>query len=419
MDKKYKPELRWLVRNWRRQLYSKVENLFVYENLPKEIDKQAFQLGLMRFGKLIFYKIGDKFLVQNFSYTNKLNWYYIPVHGRVVNPWLPPGHQNFEFKLEDEAIIYSCTPNIYSFEEHSLEADLIQKTATQLAENDVSYYCIQRNHRLIAIITAQDDKQRAEANRILDHMYNGDAEIVMKEDLVNRIQVNPIAMNATRSPLTELVEFQQYVLANFYHSFGINSNYNLKREQLNSSEIDVNREVLRLNIEDMLKCRENGVERINELYNINLRVHLNETVYASLLQDAQANEESRPGQEDEESGSQMGENGYETSPNQCKGENSVRPALQGDKVDGAEHDDIRFDEKGQERNPEESEETEEVRENEVKDNSNESENDGTSIIININNGETQNLKFEKGDEENVEMRDTGTVGERESDDKPV
>lgn len=361
MDKKYKPELSWLVRNWRRQLYSKVENLFIYDNLPEEIDKQAFQLGLMRFGKLIFYKINDKFLVQKFSYTDKLNWYYIPVHGRVVNPWLPPGHQNYEFKLEDEAIIYSCTPNIYSFREFSLEADLIQKTAAQLSENDISYYCIQRNHRLIAVITAQDDKQRAEANRILQHMYDGDAEIVMKEDLVNRIQVNPIAMNATRSPLTELVEFQQYVLANFYHSFGINSNYNLKREQLNSSEIDVNREVLRLNIEDMLKCRENGVERINELYGLDLRVHLNEAVYASLLQEAQENERGRQGQEDEGLGSQMGGDGF------------------GD--DNSE--------------------------------------DKAQIIININNGETQTLKFEKGDDEDVEMQDTETVGDGEPDDKSV
>lgn len=418
MDKKYKPELSWLVRNWRRQLYSKVENLFVYENLPKEIDKQAFQLGLMRFGKLIFYKIGDKFLVQNFSYTNKLNWYYIPVHGRVVNPWLPPGHQNFEFKLEDEAIIYSCTPNIYSFKEHSLEADLIQKTATQLAENDVSYYCIQRNHRLIAIITAQDDKQRAEANRILDHMYNGDAEIVMKEDLVNRIQVNPIAMNATRSPLTELVEFQQYVLANFYHSFGINSNYNLKREQLNSSEIDVNREVLRLNIEDMLKCRENGVERINELYGLNMRVHLNETVYASLLQDAQENGESRPGQEDEELGPQVGEDGPETS-SVSGDENSA--AIQTGERTGSEsggNSTIRVDENGQE---EDKQNTEEIKQNEETrtENNEDGSKDVPSITVIVNNGETQNLKFEKGDEENVEMRDTGTVGEGESDDKSV
>ncbi|WP_213033653.1 hypothetical protein, partial [Acinetobacter baumannii] len=48
--------------------------------------------------------------------------------------------------------------------------------------------------------------------------------------------------------------------------------YNLKREQLNSSEIDVNKDVLRLNIEDMLKCREEGVSKINDIYGLSVRV---------------------------------------------------------------------------------------------------------------------------------------------------
>ena len=282
---KYKPDLQALNRYWRRTLYSKIENIFSYENLPEEINERALKFGLFSFGKLVFYKIGEKYLVQNFTYTDKLDWYYVPKNGRVVNPWLPQGHQNWEFEVDKEAVIWSSTPDMYTFKQHSLVSDLIFKTAAQLSENDISYYCIQRNHRLIAIITAQNDKQKMEADRMLEKMYNGDSEMVMLEDLVSRIQVNPIAMNATRSPLTELIEFQQYVLANFYHSFGINSNYNLKREQLNSNEIDVNKEVLRLNIEDMLKNREMGVEKINDLYGLDIRVSLNEEVYASLIQD--------------------------------------------------------------------------------------------------------------------------------------
>lgn len=284
---KYKPELPQLNRLWRRMLYSKIVNIFTLGNLPKEINELATKLGLFTFGKLVFYDIEGKYLTQKFTYTDLLDWYYIPVHGRVVNPWLPQGHQNWEFTVADECIIYCSTPDMYSYREHSMVSDLVYKTATQLSENDISYYCIQRNHRLIAIITAQDDKQRAEAEVILRHMYDGDPEMVMKDDLVNHINVNPIALNATRSPLTELIEFQQYILGNFLHNFGINSNYNLKREQLNSNEIDVNKEVLRLNIEDMLQNWTRGFEKVNEKYGLDIRVSLNEKVYASLLQEEQ------------------------------------------------------------------------------------------------------------------------------------
>ena len=137
---------------------------------------------------------------------------------------------------------------------------------------------------------------RSECNRILERIYEGYPDVTMQEDLVSHIRVNPIAMNSTRSSITELIEFQQYVLANFYHSFGINSNYNLKREQLNSNEIDVNEEVLRLNIEDMLKCRQKGIEKVNDLYGLNIVVSLNETVYQKLLQEAEVGGNSMDGQ---------------------------------------------------------------------------------------------------------------------------
>lgn len=280
-----RPELKQTAKLWREFLYSRIMNIFEYENVPEEIDLQSLKLFLFFRGKIVFYKIGDEYLIQPFDYTDKLNKYYIPTNGRVVNPWLPIGHQNWEFTVEDEAIIYNSTPDVRKFAFHSIVSDLIWKTANQLAENDISYYCIQRNHRLVAIFTAESDKQKAECNRILERLYEGYPDITMEEDLVSHIKVNPITMNSTRSSITELIEFQQYVLANFYHSFGINSNYNLKREQLNSNEIDVNKEVLRLNIDDMLKCREEGVSKINDKYGLNIRVHLNEEVYKALLQE--------------------------------------------------------------------------------------------------------------------------------------
>ena len=280
-----RPELKPTAKLWREFLYSRIMNIFEYENVPEEIDLQSLKLFLFFRGKIVFYKIGDEYLIQPFDYTDKLNKYYIPTNGRVVNPWLPIGHQNWEFTVEDEAIIYNSTPDVRKFALHSIVSDLIWKTANQLAENDISYYCIQRNHRLVAIFTAESDKQKAECNRVLDRLYEGYPDITMEEDLVSHIKVNPITMNSTRSSITELIEFQQYVLANFYHSFGINSNYNLKREQLNSNEIDVNKEVLRLNIDDMLKCREEGVSKVNAKYGLDIRVHLNEEVYKTLLQE--------------------------------------------------------------------------------------------------------------------------------------
>lgn len=284
MEKKYKPTLPETARLWRKLLYNKIENIFVYDGLPEEIPVRFFNLCLFKTGKVVFYKINGKYCVQPFSYNDILNWYYVPVKGRVVNPYLPTNHQNWEFTVDDEAVIYNSSADIYNYRQFSTVADLIWKTANQLSENDISYYCISRNSRLLALFSAETDLQKREMDRILDKMYRGEADITMEENLVSHIHANPLTQNSTRNTLTELIEFQQYILANFYHSFGINSNYNLKREQLNSDEIDVNQEVLRLNIEDMLKNREDGVEKINSKYGLNVSVSLNEKLYATLLQ---------------------------------------------------------------------------------------------------------------------------------------
>lgn len=385
------------------------------------------KLGLFLFGKLVFYKIGEKYLVQNFSYTDKLDWYYVPLHGRVVNPWLPTGHQNWEFTVDDECVIWNSTPDIYTFRNHSVVSDLVWKTATQLSENDMSYYAIQRNHRLVAIITAQDDKQRAEADRILDHLYNADPEMVMKEDLVNRIQVNPISANATRSPLTELIEFAQYILANFYHSFGINSNYNLKREQLNSNEITVNEDVMRLNIEDMLQNRQKGIDKINEKYGLNIRVSLNEEIYASLLaaseiseqgglrEDVQKTEQpgfENTGEEGQSSPEEHSDDGKDESGTETENKQHIRESTLSD--------DTVSDTNSEER-------TEETDDEMQTDDKSPDETDGAdgkevSVTVIVNNGEIQNLRLEdekKGEDEDVALQDSTSVGDREPDDKSV
>ena len=406
----YKIDLRTLNKHWRKLLYSRIQNLFEYEGMPEEINQSAFKLWLWVFGKVIFYKIKDKYLVQPFSYTDRLDWYYVPLHGRVVNPWLPTGFQNYEFTVDDEAIIWSTTPDIYNFKEKSLVSDLVFKTAAQLSENDTSFYCVQRNSRLIAIFTAENDLEKAECNRILEKMYNGEADITMQEDLVSHISANPISENSQRGRITELIEFQQYILANFYHSFGINSNYNLKREQLNSAEIDVNKDVLRLNIEDMLRSREKGVSKINEKYGLNIRVSLNEEVYASLLQEEQmvssGNDATNGemGKEMEQTEQQVAEDSTEE-----RNDNS-----QNNKLDTGSEDtnrDVRSD----------TETTSEVPENnETQDNIPEENGETSDITINIAINGSNLCNNEEGDENDAsgelhQEHDTETM-ERETPD---
>ena len=274
------PNLKESARVWRRSLYSKIVNCFRFTNLPEEINPYIFQVYLLKYGKLAFLKKRNKYYALPFSYAKLCNPYYVPKSGLIANAYMPEGLQTLEFDIEEDVpVIYNSTPDIWNYRKESLVSDIIYKTANTLAENEISYYCIQRNHRLVFIVTAQNDLQAKEGSKVIGQLLEGRTEMIMQEDLINQIKVNPISQNSTRNTLTELIEFQQYILGNFYHNFGINSNYNLKREQLSANEIEVNDDVLTLNVNDLLNMRKQGVEKINEKYGLNIEVELNPEIY--------------------------------------------------------------------------------------------------------------------------------------------
>lgn len=322
--REHQPQLIETARLWRRMLYNKIMNCFIYENLPDGVDDRAFKLFLYRYGKVALYPISDsRWTVQPFEYSDILNEYYLPTKGIITNPYLPKNEQYRMFQIDiDIPVIFNSTTDKYNMRKFSSVADYIQKTAFQLAENDISYYCIQRNHRLVMLITAENDTQRAEANGILAKMYRGDTDIVMSQDLVSKITSNPITSSTnSRAVITEMIEFQQYLLANFYHSFGINSNYNLKREQLTASEIDVNKDVLTLNINDLLDTRRVCIDKVNDFYGLNIKVMLNPEIYITeeeaeedLSQNETASESDKQDAEEET------QNSNENVQNETKGD---------------------------------------------------------------------------------------------------
>jgi hypothetical protein len=74
--------------------------------------------------------------------------------------------------------------------------------------------------------------------------------------------------------ITQLIEYHQYLLASFYRGIGLDLSFNMKREALNSAETTMNDDVLAPKVDDMLRERKKGIERINKHYGLNITVDL-------------------------------------------------------------------------------------------------------------------------------------------------
>lgn len=156
---------------------------------------------------------------------------------------------------------------------------LIYQTAGLLADNISSLNISQINSRLSAIYTATDEAIARTGEEALKDIYDGKPYKILRDDITDKISVNPIAAAGQNNTLMSLIQAHQYILAQFFNEIGITSNWNCKRERLNTAEVAMNEGCLDINIFSMLKNRQEAVALINEKYGTDIQVELNNAIF--------------------------------------------------------------------------------------------------------------------------------------------
>lgn len=255
-----------------RTLLNRVTNMFTWENLPETVDENFLCITLFVQGRLIWTEFNGKLYALNGNYGGEPNEYYYPKQFIIANPILGSKIVNIG---NDGILMYlTDTDKISQDGEPCGLFGLISSTAQLLADNISSINIAQRNTRLTALVTAGNQAQKTSAELAIKRMYEGEPYEIVINDLINSLKVNPISENSAAGAqhLKELVELNQYILAQFYHSIGVNSNYNMKRERISGEEIAVNDECLIINVIDMLKNLQNSVKKINEMFGTEIAV---------------------------------------------------------------------------------------------------------------------------------------------------
>ena len=158
--------------------------------------------------------------------------------------------------------------------------------------------------------------------------------------------------------ITQLIELVQYYKASMYNELGLNANYNMKRERLNLGEVSMNVDVLLPYVDNMLKERQNAVEKINEMFDTEISVKLssswglerdNYNALAADLETAKENPEPTDEPDPTEETTETDGNDTETDGNDTETEETEETKETETETDG---------------NDTETEETEETEENE-------------------------------------------------------
>ena len=278
-------------------LTNKVMSCFIISDANQSertssIDWNYVKMNLILNGEICITDFNDKLYGCIGARGGTPNEYYVPTQFIIANPVLGSKQVTID---EDGVVIYNTKIDKYMYTGATAIFatglyDLIEQTATLLADNIISINCSQINARITTFFTADSEAQAAAGELILKRMYAGKPYAILKNDLLEKINVNPVNTQAAGQNITELVELHNYIIANFFQSIGIKSNNVMKRERLIRDEIESQDDFLQVSILEILSSWQEGLDKVNEMYGTSFSVKLNPVLLYELMQQLDSSE---------------------------------------------------------------------------------------------------------------------------------
>lgn len=253
--------------NYIKMFLSRTQQMFEYKNLPDTIPQRMLELYLQTNGTCVITKVNGDLYAFMGGLGGEPDPYYQPTIVTVANPALKISK---EVKLNEDGIL------MFSDSLWLGLLPLIEKYALLLTENDITMRTASINMRLLSIISVKDDKTKESALEYLRQIEKGQLGILLDgRDFLtdeSNLMVSPTVTTAVSNYMTQLAEYNQYLKASLYNELGLQANYNMKRETLNSAETEMDSDVLIPLVDDMLNCRKLCVEKVNEMFGTNIEV---------------------------------------------------------------------------------------------------------------------------------------------------
>ena len=244
-------------------MLARTRHIFKYTGLPDTLNERMLELYMQTNGNVCIAKVQDNLYAFIGGMGGVPDAYFVPTIYTIANPALA---YSANLKIGEDCVVI---PN------DSMYMGLLpmfKYFATLTCETDISMKRILVNMRKMNVFTVNNDSTATSAREYLKKIEDGDDGIIVEKPLVETLRVQP--SNSPEKILTDLIEFQQYTKASWLNFCGLQSNYNMKRESLNSNETQMNEDALFPLIDDMLEQRRVGVEAINAMFGTNISVEL-------------------------------------------------------------------------------------------------------------------------------------------------
>lgn len=248
---------------------AKTQAMFVYEGLPDTVPAEELERLLQTEGNAFFAEVnGDLYALQGAA-GGEPDPYNRPTIYTVANPALK---LNKSYKIGVDGVFIKNDTNGNSL------LPIIGKFAVLYTDGIISLNTASILTRITMLISASDDKTKQSADEFLKKILDGDFSVIGENAFFKGVNMQTAATSNTQY-ITQLVELVQYYKANMLNELGLNANYNMKRERLNTGEVAMNVDVLLPYVDNMLHERQKALKQVNEMFGTEINVRFGSSWY--------------------------------------------------------------------------------------------------------------------------------------------
>lgn len=259
---------------WFNKLLNVCLQMFDYQNLPAGISKRELELNLMITGHAVVIAKNNGELFTPLTSIAGVDEYYQPTWAVFANPVV---RSSKKYIINEDCI------NIWN---NSLQTSMwylpldgsmytfIARYARELADMESSANIYTVNTRLTSIPVTDDNSVKESLKLFFKKLIQGKRAIVSDSTIVEKFRNIDINPKSSADGINDLLVARDKILEQFYRDIGIRM-YNPKRAQVTESELESNDQLLLICHDDMLKCRQEGIELMNNMFGTSTTVSLN------------------------------------------------------------------------------------------------------------------------------------------------
>lgn len=253
MDKK---QINKAVRDY---LFATAMTMFKYGGLPDNVKPEDLERMLLEHGELIFTKWNGDFYIFQFTGAGKQNYLGEWDSYQVNNPYINcsrvfTGKDAVRIRNTDNSVSLSGLLDMYS--------ELLSESYITLNMSDV-------NARLNFLISAGDNATKASAELFLKQVYDGKQGIIGSQPLLESLSVNPLAEHRD---FQSVIELNKFYYSDFFQKIGLTNLYNNVHDRISATETEFTATSIYPFVDNMKKNREAAIEKINQMFGLNVTV---------------------------------------------------------------------------------------------------------------------------------------------------